>query len=214
MRFERGFAVVTAVAITIGIGLTRPSVSEAQVLADSRRTTFGLMVGWNIPAGGFFDEHWNTGFALSGSAKRLWTDNLLGGFEFGYSWHGLDTESFQQQYPQYGVTGGDLSVMPLVAVADYFFGSSSATVRPFVTGGLGAYFLFTNNIQLSGPTSIGLNTYSDSTNFGAFAGGGIFIRRSDTWGVRVDASYASVFGDGEDVAYVPIRVGIHWTPVF
>ncbi len=214
MRFERGLTAIAAITVVLAMALALPSPSEAQAISASRRTTIGLTAGWHFPDGGVFDDHWNAGFALSGSLKRLVYPNVLSGFEFGYSWHSLDTGSFQEQYPAYGVSGGDLSVMPLVSVTDYYFGDSDLTFRPFVSANLGAYFLFTDNIQLNGPTSIGLNTYNDSVNFGAYGGAGALYQRSDTYGVRAEVGYAHVFRGGSDVGYLALRLGIHWTPVY
>jgi len=214
MRFERGLTAIAAITVVLAAALALPSTSEAQLIAPSRRTTIGLVAGWHFPDGGVFDEHWNTGFALSGSLKRWLYPKVLSGFEVGYSWHSLDTSSIQAQYPAYSVSGGDLSVMPMAFVTDYYFGDSELTVRPFVSGNLGAYFLFTDNIKLNGPTSTSLNTYSDSVNFGAFGGAGALFQRSETWGARFEIGYAHVFRGGDDVGYMPIRIGIHWMPVY
>lgn len=170
----------------------------------------GGHIGYSFPVTSTFDDFWKASLHLSGSLRHAASDHVLLGLEVGFESHDFDFDQLNAEHPAFQFSGGNLELLPITFEGDYLF-CPDARVRPLVNLGIGAYFVFTDLVQATGPVSGSFNTYSDETLFGMHAGAGLFIPQS--WGgIRIDAVYHQAFHSGDDLGYVPVRIGVLWNP--
>ena len=102
-------------------------------------------------------------------------------------------------YNQFGFkdAGGNVNVPAFTGTL--LFGLPIATFSPYAIGGAGLYRV---GVQLEGADNVAEN------HFGFNIGGGIKIPFSRSFETFIEARYNRVSIDGENIAFVPITIGV------
>ena len=84
--------------------------------------------------------------------------------------------------------------------------------RPFLNFGVGYYNISVDDVYVRGGeyASFRPEIY-DNSGFGLHVGGGILVQGPRV-GLRLDAGYHYIFLGGNDVGYVPVRLGFVFRP--
>jgi hypothetical protein len=174
--------------------LALASVPAAAQMVPVNPFSFGVSGGAAIPTGGLGDRY-NTGYSVDGIINvRVPTLPVSFRGEVGLT--------------QFGAKASDnVALRSISGVANLvlpFAPGPTAVVRPYLIGGVGAYGLRQRTTG-SGAT---FETRTD-TRLGLNGGVGLEIPLT---GISVfgEARYTSVFADGENTSWVPVRVGIRF----
>ena len=173
--------------VAMGLALVATAANAQSLVPAAKPVSFGIAGGMSMPTGDFGD-----------------------GFKSGYNVSGL--VQFQQpswpvairveaQYQDFGAKGGvDASMKTMGGLANVLYNfSTSSTVRPYVTGGLGFFHIKSEFGDASG---------SDN-KFGYDLGAGLDFQLSGM-NTFVEANWQSIRGDGASANQIPIRVGIRF----
>ena len=153
------------------------------------RTMLRVHMGLSIPTGDF-DNAVNTGLGLGGSiGYGIGRNTLLSG---GVAYH-----RFGEDF-----VDGHVSVVPVTVAVDYGF-SSSRTVRPWISGGLGLY-------NLSETVTDAFGTTSDSeSDFGFNFGFGIAMPMSSGNSFGAGFKFHHIVGNNfPDTDFLALQAGL------
>ena len=153
------------------------------------RTMLRVHMGLSIPAGDF-DNAVNTGLGLGGSiGYGVGRNTVLSG---GVAYHRFGED----------LVDGHVSVVPVTVAVDYGF-SSSGTVRPWISGGLGLY-------NLSETVTDAFGTTSDSeSDFGFNFGFGIAMPMSSGNSFGAGFKFHHIVGNNfPDTDFLALQAGL------
>ena len=145
----------------------------------------GAAAGVAIPTGDFADSN-----------KMGYNVTLAVGVRPAYAPVGVRLEA---AYNQFGFEGGGGNVNVPAFTGNLIFGLPVATFSPYVIGGAGLYRV---GVDLDGADNVAEN------HFGFNIGGGIKIPISRSFETFIEARYNRVSIDGENIAFVPITIGV------
>lgn len=191
---RRAFARLAQSAAALAV-----TAAAASAQAPVNPFSFGVSAGAAVPTGDAGDA-FDVGYSVDGIiALRAPTLPVSFRGEIGYTRFGI-----KDAFLEDGESGSQRIIS---GVANVVFGlpaSAVATVRPYLIGGVGVY---------SGRSSfkgggVTVNTESD-TKLGLNGGVGIEIPLSGITGFG-EVRYTSVFTEGSNTNYVPIRFGIRF----
>jgi opacity protein-like surface antigen len=172
-------------------------------------TDYMLAGGWSWPVEGRFADGWDPGWTVAAGFRSQVAPNVRGGVDLSYSVFGLDTAYFSAAPPA-PVDGGDAGVFSLTTETDVFLrreeGGARYTLRPFLNAGLGYYHVAidtknSGNIEPFDPAQY------DGHAFGLHGGAGLLWSLGSVE-LRIDAVYRHLFVGGDDIGYVPVRLGL------
>jgi len=194
-----------AVGLALAFALVAPGIASAQA---AYRMGFGATGGVIMPLGAINDLH-DAGWQLSALAD-WWKPARTVGFRAEVSYARLGGQSIGLGSTT--VSGSNLGLFSVVGDALVMLRSDTASVSPYLIGGLGVYHTSDHRTAVSGDVS---NRESNtSTKLGLNAGLGIERRLA---GARffAEARLHSVFGGAlgsqggrKDAVYLPITVGV------
>jgi len=149
---------------------------------------WGVNAGLLMPLGGY-NKTDKPGWIVGGGATYWLTGGSLG----------VRSDVSYGQTKQ-DSAGGSTKIVGGMASLVYGLGSSSASMRPFVTGGVGVY-----NVKID-VTGLGS---SSETKVGFGVGGGVMIK-AGTGGMRIVIAtrFTSIGTSGLSTTFLPITVGL------
>ena len=138
--------------------------------------------------------------------KRMQSDNLALGLTFG--WHVLDEQAITgtNEFPAGAVSGTRykyVNSVPILAIANYYLGTSGTGVRPFIGVGGGTYYI-------ENRTEVGVFAVeNDNWHFGALGEAGLYIVPQPGAGaMTLSARFNWGFeADGVERQYVTFSIG-------
>jgi opacity protein-like surface antigen len=173
------------------------ALAVGMLLVVSAPTLSAQGVRWGVNAGvlmplGDYNTFDKPGWIVGGGATYWLTGGTLG----------VRGDASYGQTKHDGGIGGDTKIAGGMASLVYGLGSSAASMRPFVTGGLGFYNV---KIETTGP---GASSFSE-TKIAFGAGAGVMLKLG-TGGMRavVATRFTSVSTSGSSTTFLPITVGL------
>lgn len=172
--------------------LAAPIALEAQT---TRTISLGVSGGLSLPMGNLSDGV-DAGYNATGhiyfkpSTMKL---ALRGDVSYD-SWKSKSSSS---------VLSSSLSSLGFTGNGIFYVGESTAAMRPYLLVGGGMYRF------KSSATVLGVSRSSTNTDPGIQGGAGISFNLSG-FSTFLEAKYVNVFGDGENVSFVPISFGIRF----
>lgn len=191
MRSRRAPSCAAVVVVT---SLAVPASRAAAQVAPVNPFSFGVSAGAAVPTGDQSSDV-ETGYSVDGIiGLRVPTLPISFRGEVGYT--------------RFGIKGADNSYIRSisgVANAVYTFSAGpTAIVRPYLIGGVGAY-----NLRATAKLGNVTVTENAGTKIGLNGGIGLEIPLSGITGFG-EVRYASVFTEGSNTSYVPIRFGLRF----
>lgn len=188
---------ITAVVASAAIALAGAGAAGAQAATTPTKPfSLGISGGASVPTGDLSSgtNSVNTGYNLGGHVA-IATPSLPVSFrgDAGYNNWGSKDASFSNMHV-WSFTGNAVYSIP------------TASMRPYLIGGIGAYSLGGRNLVRGGTINTGYN--EGNTRFGYNLGGGVTLPLSG-FNTFVEARYHHVNLDGgNSLAYVPITFGV------
>lgn len=167
----------------------------------SQSNLFGSFGGGLSAPIGDFASGYNVGYNVSGNV--------------GLKVHRIAGVRFDIQYNSFGsssdIVDGRFSLITLTADAvliDFGKLKGNSSIAPYAIGGMGMYFTSSPDINLG---TLGTIKGESKSYFGIGLGGGVAFKMSPGLSLFGELKYSFTLG-GETFNYVPIKVGVMFTP--
>lgn len=184
---------------TLTISITIFILTCASILSQSN--IFGSIGGGLSAPMGSFADGYNVGYNVSGNV--------------GLKVHRIAGVRFDIQYNSFGsssdLVDGRFSLISLTADAlliDFGKLKGKSSFAPYATGGIGMYFTSSPDLNFG---SLGTIKGESQSYFGIGLGGGAALKVSSGLALFAELKYSFTLG-GETFNYVPIKVGVMFTP--
>ncbi len=107
------------------------------------------------------------------------------------------------------ISGNDLSVFEFAGVGKYYLLPQARAVNVYVLGGPGIAHSRTSDFTFRNVAGEPVTTKgTNETDFMVTAGAGVKYNLTSRWGVFVEGRYSHLFTEGDNTAYLPIRIGV------
>jgi opacity protein-like surface antigen len=169
--------------------------------AFSQSNMFGSVgAGISAPTGDFASGY-NVGFNLSGNIGMKFQRMFGARFDLQYNSFGSSSSIVDGRF-------GLITATADVILMNFDNLKRSSSLSPYAIGGMGMYFVSPPDIKLEG---IGTIEGQSKSYFGIGIGGGVAYKISKGMAVFGELKYSFTLG-GEQFNYVPIKLGLMFTP--